>query len=207
MTKPRASAIVGLAVLLASSVCAIALDPSLDISQYAHTAWTVRDGFAKGPIHSIAQTPDGYLWLGTEAGLLRFDGVRAVPWQPPAGEHLPSNIVKKLLVSRDGTLWIGAGKGLASWKDDKLSQYPEMVGWIVDALVEDDEGTVWAGGLGVPGHGRLCAIKGGRAQCSDPGEGVQSIYEDSKNALWVSTFKGLWRWKPESPQFFLRARR
>ena len=86
MTKPRASAIVGLAVLLASSVCAIALDPSLDISQYAHTAWTVREGFAKGPIHSIAQTPDGYLWLGTESGLLRFDGVRAVPWQPPAGE-------------------------------------------------------------------------------------------------------------------------
>ena len=202
MTKPRASAIVGLAVLLASSVCAIALDPSLDISQYAHTAWTVREGFAQGPIHSIAQTPDGYLWLGTEAGLLRFDGVRAVPWQPPAGEHLPSNLVKKLLVSRDGTLWIGAGKGLASWKDGKLSQYPEMVGWIVDALVEDDEGTVWAGGLGVPGHGRLCAIKGGRAQCSDPGEGVQSIYEDSKNALWVSTFKGLWRWKPQSPQFF-----
>ena len=61
---------------------------------------------------------------------------------------------------------------------------------------------MWAGGLGVPGHGRLCAIKGGRAQCSDPGEGVQSIYEDSKNALWVSTFKGLWRWKPQSPQFF-----
>jgi PAS domain S-box-containing protein len=202
MTKPRASAIVGLAVLLASSVCAIALDPSLDISQYAHTAWTVREGFAKGPIHSIAQTPDGYLWLGTEAGLLRFDGVRAVPWQPPVGEHLPSNIVKKLLVSRDGTLWIGAGRGLASWKDGKLSQYPEMVGWIVNALVEDDEGTVWAGGLGVPGHGRLCAIKGGPAQCSDPGEGVQSIYEDSKNALWVSTFKGLWRWKPQSPQFF-----
>ena len=91
--------------------------------------------------------------------------------------------MKKLLVSRDGTLWIGAGKGLASWKDGKLSQYPEMVGWIVDALVEDDEGTVWAGGLGVPGHGRLCAIKGGRAQCSDPGEGVQSIYEDSKSSL------------------------
>ena len=63
--------------------CAFALNPSLDISQYAHTAWTVRDGFFKGVINSIAQTPDGYLWLGTEFGLLRFDGVRAVPWQPP----------------------------------------------------------------------------------------------------------------------------
>jgi len=191
-----------LAIMLASSVCAFALDPSLDVSQYAHTSWSVRDGFLKGPLHSIAQTSDGYLWLGTEFGLLRFDGVRAVPWQPPAGEHLPSSIVTKLLVSRDGTLWIGTGKGLASWKDGKLTHYPEMAGWILNALVEDHKGTVWAGGFGVPGHGRLCAIKDGRAQCSDPGEGVQCIYEDSKNTLWVSTFKGLWRWKLPGPEFF-----
>ena len=113
-------------MLLVFSTCAFALDPSLDISQFAHTAWRVRDGFGKGPIHSIAQTPDGYLWLGTEFGLLRFDGVRAVPWQPPAGEHLPSDVVTRLLVSRDGTLWIGTGKGLATWKDGKLTHYPEM---------------------------------------------------------------------------------
>ena len=56
-----------------------ALDPALDVSQYAHTAWKVREGFTKGTIVSIAQTPDGYLWLGTEFGLLRFDGVRNVP--------------------------------------------------------------------------------------------------------------------------------
>src|SRR5262245_38900463 len=71
--------------------CAFALDPALDISQYAHTAWRVRDGFTKGAIVSIAQTPDGYLWLGTEFGLYRFDGVRAILWQPPAGQQLPSN--------------------------------------------------------------------------------------------------------------------
>jgi signal transduction histidine kinase/ligand-binding sensor domain-containing protein len=189
-------------MLLVFSTCAFALDPSLDISQYAHTAWRVRDGFGKGPIHSIAQTPDGYLWLGTESGLLRFDGVRAVQWQPPTGEALPGSVVNKLLVARDGTLWIGAGKGLASWKDGKLTQYQEMAGWILNALVEDHEGTVWAGGIGVPGHGKLCAIKDGRAQCSDPGEGVQAIYEDSKESLWVSTSQGLWRWKPHSPQFY-----
>jgi signal transduction histidine kinase/streptogramin lyase len=193
--------IVCLAIVLACSACAFALEPSLDVSQYAHTAWTVRDGFIKGPIHSITQTRDGYLWLGTEFGLLRFDGVRAVPWEPPAGEHLPGDVVTRLLVSRDGTLWIGTGKGLASWKDGKLTHYPEMAGWILNALVEDHEGTVWAGGFGIPGHGKLCAIKDGRAQCSDPGEGVQSIYEDRKNALWVSTSEGLWRWKPER-EFF-----
>ena len=201
MAKPRANTVIWLGLLLSCGARALALDPSLAISQYAHTAWTARDGFAKGPIQSIAQTSDGYLWLGTEFGLLRFDGVRAVPWQPPAGEHLPGHVVKKLLVSRDGTLWIGTGTGLAGWKDGKLTHYPEMAGWIVNALVEDHEGTVWAGGFGNPEHGRLCAIKAGRAQCSDPGEGVQSICEDSKNTLWVSTFNGLWRWKPQT-EFF-----
>src|SRR5580704_12799093 len=99
-------AVVALGILLACCACAFALDPSLDVNQYAHTAWKVRDGFVKGAIFSIAQTPDGYLWLGTEFGLARFDGVRAVPWQPPAGEHLPSNNIQSLLFARDGTLWI-----------------------------------------------------------------------------------------------------
>src|SRR5579859_505359 len=62
---------------------AYALDPALDVSQYAHTVWKVREGFTRGEIESIAQTPDGYLWLGTEFGLVRFDVVRAVIWQPP----------------------------------------------------------------------------------------------------------------------------
>ena|SRR5438876_8005389 len=83
-------AVIALGILLAFCPCALALNPSLDINQYAHTAWTVRDGFFKGIIFSIAQTPDGYLWLGTEFGLLRFDGIRSVPWQPPEGQHLPS---------------------------------------------------------------------------------------------------------------------
>ena len=73
--EPRAG--IALGILLACCPCASALNPSLEINQYAHTAWTVRDGFFKGSIISIVQTPDGYLWLGTEFGLLRFDGVRA----------------------------------------------------------------------------------------------------------------------------------
>src|ERR1700720_2622612 len=97
-------------VLLAWGPCAFALNPALDVSQYAHTAWKIRDGFSKGIITSIAQTPDGYLLLGTEFGLLRFDGVRTVPWQPSADQHLPSNYITGLLVARDGTFWVGTLK-------------------------------------------------------------------------------------------------
>jgi len=99
-------------MLLAWCPRALALDPALDVSQYAHTAWRIRDGFSKGAIYCIAQTPDGYLWLGTEFGLLRFDGVRTVPWQPPADQHLPSSRITSLLAARDGTLWIGTSRGV-----------------------------------------------------------------------------------------------
>src|SRR5262245_4754330 len=123
-----ARGIVLVGMLLAWCPCTFALNPALDISQYAHTSWKIREGFTKGIIDSIAQTPDGYLWLGTEFSLLRFDGVRNVPWQPPSGQRLPSNWITRLLTARDGTLWIGTSKGLVSWKDGKLTQYTELAG-------------------------------------------------------------------------------
>src|SRR5262249_37773194 len=77
-----------------------ALDPVLDISQYAHTAWRISEGFSASPVTSFAQTQDGYLWLGTGAGLLRFDGVRNRAWQPPAGTSLPNESIRTLFVSK-----------------------------------------------------------------------------------------------------------
>src|SRR5882757_6201107 len=151
-------------MLLAGSTCVFALNPALDVSQYAHTSWKIHDGFTRGLIDSIAQTPDGYLWLGTEFGLVRFDGVRAVAWQPPAGQALPSSHIGKLLAARDGTLWIGTSKGLASWKGGKLTQHPELAGMEIFGLLEDHEGALWAGGWELP-TGRLCTIQRGSVRC------------------------------------------
>jgi signal transduction histidine kinase/ligand-binding sensor domain-containing protein len=194
-------------MLLACRPCAFALNPALDVSQYAHTSWKVRDGFSKGVISAIAQTLDGYLWLGTEFGLLRFDGVRAVPWQPPTGQPLPSSRVYSLLAARDGTLWIGTSKGLASWKDGKLTQYPALAGQTIHAaILEDHEGTVWVGGLASPRPGKLCAIQKGSVQCYGDdgalGNGVSGLYEDRNHNLWVGVRNGLWRWKPGAPKFY-----
>ena len=94
--RSLADAVLLAGLLLAWSPCAFALDPALDVSQYAHTSWKIREGFTKGAITSIAQTPDGYLWLGTEYALVRFDGVRTVPWQPPPNQHLPSSEIRPL---------------------------------------------------------------------------------------------------------------
>src|SRR5215469_3457843 len=146
MRTVRGKAIVWLSLLVAWCACAFALDPSLDISQYAHTSWRVRDGFTRGSITSVAQTREGYLWLGTELGLVRFDGVRAVPWQAPSGHQLPSNYVRCLLAARDGTLWIGTQNGLASWKDGRLPTYPELQGQTVNTVLEDRKSTIWIAG-------------------------------------------------------------
>jgi signal transduction histidine kinase/ligand-binding sensor domain-containing protein len=199
--RPRGAApgIALAALMLLWSRSAFALDPSLDISQYAHTAWRIRDGFTRGSIETIAQTPDGYLWLGTDLGLLRFDGVRAVPWQP-GHEQLPSDYIASLLVARDGTLWIGTTKGLASWRDGNLTRYPELAGERVFSLVQGRDGTVWFGTLA-----RLCAVQKGKVQCEGDGSfgrGLRRVYEDHQGNLWVSAQTGLFRWKPSPSEHY-----
>jgi len=190
-------------MLLAWIPRAHALDPSLDISQYAHTSWRVRDGTFAGSINAITQTPDGYLWLGTEFGLVRFDGVTPVPWQLPGGHAVAAGPIVKLLTTRDGTLWIGGNPGLANLKAGKLTSYPQLADQHVTALLEDREGTVWVGSSGTP-NGRLCAIQGGALRCYGENAAVGDIaglYEDTKGHLWAGVPNGLWRWTPGPPQF------
>jgi signal transduction histidine kinase len=198
-------AIIALGVLLAWCPDAFALNPSLDVSQYAHTAWKDRDGFFDGGVQAIAQTQDGHLWLGTEFGLLRFDGLKSVPWQSQTGVQLPSSNIGSLLAARDGTLWIGTFRGLASWKDGKLIQYHEMDGQSIYALLEDRDGTVWVGTWTAP-TGRLCEIRKSRVSCHGKdgsfGLGVLSLCEDSSGYLWAGAATGLWRWKPGPPKVY-----
>src|SRR6185295_9949555 len=124
---------------------AFALDPRLDAAQYAHTSWKISDGFVRGRITAIAQAPDGYLWLGTDAGLVRFDGIKAVSWQSPRNASLPSDQISSLLVARDGTLWIGTARGIATWKEGRLTrlQGPNEA-YSAGRLLEDRDGTIWA---------------------------------------------------------------
>jgi signal transduction histidine kinase/ligand-binding sensor domain-containing protein len=203
MRRAVALLAIGAASLLFASPFLLASDPSLEVSQYAHTSWTARDGFSLGAVFSMAQTPDGYLWLGSEFGLFYFDGVRFVRWQPPAGEQRGVASVYSLLCARDGTLWIGTFEGLASWRDGRLTWLPEFHDMFVTSMLEDGNRTVWAGTLTRTG-GRLCSVRGGRATCSGDdgrfGGFVWSFHEDHTGTLWVGADSGVWKWTPGSPR-------
>jgi PAS domain S-box-containing protein len=201
MTRTGLIATCFVGLLIAGTGRAHGVDSNRHISQYAHTAWKAREGFPRGVISSIAQTPDGYLWLGTEFGLLRFDGVRTAPWQPPAGEKLPSNFISGLLVAHDGTLWIGTLNGLVSYKDGKLRQHREVAGAYVGVFLEDREQTVWFEARRAA-NGRLCAIRKGNVECYGSGTFgtfVFPLYEDHKGNIWVTSAMGLWRWASGPP--------
>jgi ligand-binding sensor domain-containing protein len=122
-------------VNLARSVCvwfllsllavgsARAVDPTRHISQYGHTAWRIQDGYFGSQPVSIAQTTDGYLWVETEGGIFRFDGVQFVSWTSLTGEKLPSSDYWPMLGARDGSLYIGTDSGLVRWANQRSTRY------------------------------------------------------------------------------------
>lgn len=191
------------ASLWSSPLPATPLDPPLQVAQYAHTSWTARDGAVLGLVFAMAQTPDGYLWIAGSFGLFRFDGVRFERWEPPDGQALPSGPYS-LLVSRDGTLWIGTYAGLSSWNGKTfVYQYPQIgLGRFVTSLLEDRDGTVWAGVLGE--RGDLCAIRARHVHCDAPRSGfggfVWSLAQDARGTLWVGAESGVWQWGPGEPR-------
>jgi len=106
------------------------------------------------------------------------------------GEQLPSDSVVCVQVARNGTLWIGTMKGLASWRDGKLTRYPDLAGLVIGSILEDRKGTVWVGSnYSLAPAGKLCAIDGTNVHCygSDGtlGSQLSGLYEDSHDALWV----------------------
>ena len=149
-----------------------AVDPDRRISQYAHTAWRTQDGFFSGSPVVIAQTTDGYVWIGTNTGLIRFDGVHFALWSPPASQRLLDPRIFSLRATHDGSLWIGTGYSISRWKDDQLVNYPQLSGRI-ESIVEDVEGAVWlVRTQATDGMGPVCRIKEEQLRCYGAVDGI-----------------------------------
>ena len=102
----RLSSLVAVVALVCCAASALAIDPSRTLSQYVHDTWGTERGFPSGTVSSIAQTPDGYLWIGTDKGLARFDGLSFRRFDRARPASLAIGPVRKLLTDKQGNLWI-----------------------------------------------------------------------------------------------------
>ena len=162
-------------------------------SGYTRHLWQVPDGLPEQTVQSFAQTPDGYLWIGTTGGLLRFDGTRFTVFDRQNTPELRENSVFCLMVARDRTLWIGTeGGGVLSYADDHFRSWPVPSGQgngFVRVISQDPDGTIWAGtdrGL-LRRMGEHFEQVDGTA--SIPPISVHSIFRDRAGHEWV----GGWR--------------
>ena len=182
--------------LFAALICtpALAFQSDRTIAQFAHTSWTAKEG-APNAIYALAQTTDGYLWMGGPTGLYRFDGIRFEYYEPHSGQGLRSEYVRCLMATPDGGLWIGFSSGGADFlKDGRITSYGEPEGFLpgsVFSFAMDQEGTVWAAT-----QTGLAKLAGSRWQrigkdSGYPEAGAVALFVDRAGTLWVAPQKSL----------------
>ena len=192
----RPTVVVAVAAVLAAAPSAGALDRDRPLAQLHHTSWTAADG-APSQISAIAQTTDGFLWMGTARGLFRFDGVEFERFTPPNGASLPSHNVYALLATEGGGLWVSfrpSGLGyLANGTFTAYERPEELPRSHVYAFACDHEGRVWAGtheGLALRDGDRWIDVA---EEWNFPRERVRCLLVDRAGTLWVATDAALHR--------------
>ncbi|MGA2569651.1 MAG: two-component regulator propeller domain-containing protein [Terracidiphilus sp.] len=115
---------------------AVALEPSTPLVNFGRQTWAMENGLPQNTVQALAQTKDGFLWLGTEAGLVRFDGVEFQTHDRNSNPTLPGSDIRCLLAARDGALWIGTNAGLARWKDGAVRVFTTNDGLPDNGILE-----------------------------------------------------------------------
>jgi ligand-binding sensor domain-containing protein len=199
--------------LLGVLVTLVALPaPAADVVEqaldYSVESWDERRGLPSTRIWAITQDADGYLWLATQAGPLRFDGVRFEHWKPDTQTSGESDDlgVSALFPAKDGSLWMAFySGGIGRIHNGQLERYGKSAGIGYSRIVfvvEDAAGTVWAGN-----DEALYRFRSGRWESGGdsglPLGGAFDAYEDRTGALWIATREGVFR-RPATKHTFER---
>jgi len=165
------------------------------VTDLLRDTFTSLNGLPQSTVEALTRTRDGYLWVGTQDGLARFDGTRFRVFNPQNTEGLPRGHIRALSSSRDGTLWIGTqSHGIVHVVDNKFVPYsvPEgLLNPFVRCILEDSKGAVWFCTLGGLARWREGTFDGFTARDGLEDNNVQAIAEDPQGRLWVGTSSGL----------------
>jgi ligand-binding sensor domain-containing protein/signal transduction histidine kinase len=186
-----------LLLLLGFGVAALALEPTTPLANYGRQAWVTENGLPQNTVQALAQTRDGFVWLGTEVGLVRFDGNGFQVFDRNTLPVLPGNDVRCLVAAKDGALWIGTSEGLARWKDGTATSFSTRDGLPANGIrglaesrdgtlwVWTDEGLAWRDGERFAADKSIAALTGGA---------IKLLSTDREGGLWTATAQGLFSW-------------
>jgi ligand-binding sensor domain-containing protein/signal transduction histidine kinase len=202
VTRTARQLIIFLSAALGALAPVYGLDPSLALTQYIHRIWQVTQGLPQAAIYSIWQTHDGYLWLGTQTGLVRFDGVRFTSFDSPNVPGLKNAWVGNLFEDRQNNLWIGSiDAGLFRLHDGIVKRFSSAEGLpseSVHCLVPARNGDLWV--CTSQGMARITgdkAVPYGAAQ-GLPAGAIYAATEAPDGTLWVAGTRprlGYWNGK------------
>jgi len=197
--RSAASFLIAMAMVVAGPPASYADDSGALLSGYTMTSWTLTDGMPLGPVYAMAQDAEGFLWLGTTSGLVRFDGTRFSPWDTIFPVPLPRGDVQALAWSRGAALWIGFGRleggtTVGQLRNGVLRRVSAGAAprGATTAVLEDGAGRVWAvsdSALYRLRDGRWEVIKDGALGRAE----VVSVREDRPGAIWIGTRQGVFR--------------
>ena len=192
LRSDRWAQLVALLGLLAAEPCALSVSPERLLSQYAISTWQIADGLPMNSVLAMTQAADGSLWIGTEEGLVRFDGAEFDVRDRGNSPSMDAHNVQALCADEDGNVWAGTyGAGLLRWDGRTFSRpaaepEPER-SKPIRALARGTDGSIWIGTSG--GLERL--VDGRRTRfAADPGlasAAVLAISPGRKGRLWVAT--------------------
>jgi signal transduction histidine kinase/ligand-binding sensor domain-containing protein/DNA-binding response OmpR family regulator len=175
------------------SVCVYSLDPGKKITQYICDVWGIEANLPQSTVETILQDKQGYLWLGTQEGLTRFDGVRFKVYNKRNTEQISNNWIRVLYEDSAGNLWIGTYGGLVRRANETFTAYTTDNGLsnnIILSICEDREKNLWIGtekGLNCMREGRITLYS------TEPGLSnsiIRAIFEDREGGLWFGTHGG-----------------
>jgi signal transduction histidine kinase/ligand-binding sensor domain-containing protein len=154
---------------------------------FTFRVWQREQGLPQNLVRALAQTKDGYLWVGNDAGVSRFDGVRFVSFGLPEG--FQTGPVQTLLGDSQGALWIGSlGQGLGRWQNGHSRTFTTADGLpsdSVNVLAEDGQGRIWVGteaGLAVWEHGHLGVLA---AAAELAGKPITALFSERNGTMWI----------------------
>ncbi len=192
-------------LLLYATVTLTALDPNKAVTQYQVDLWNMDRGFPTNLVSTMAQTDDGYLWLGSPDGLIRFDGVRFKVYNGDNTPQLKDSNIRKVYKDSKGILWIGTNtNGIVRLKNNVFNAYtvkenPSLYG--ISSICEGPEGGLWIGtyknGVSHLKNGKITPYRVKDGLISDT---VYAIETDNAGNLWFAAPQGITR-RTHSGQF------